>query len=1358
MLKREELIKIIEEYRLSHIQSEAEVRSKLIVSLIEWLGYPSQYRAEEFNVYGAAGGKLLDAKKADYLLFDSADFDKNNGKSSQQREWVKHHSLLVVEGKNLGKMPDDVFQPQFYTMWTKAVAYIIIDGLRIKGYLSANTTEDIPIIDCSITDLVDNEAILQFSYDIILNLKHTGIDKLTSLPLIQYKRKLSTMHGDSIPECGNTALISRHIVPIDYLVGDDSADSTELPFDRLKQEKYVDLLADAGYGKTYTLYQVYHEAEQQGYHPFFFHLRSLAEETVLTMIAQDRIDIDENAVFILDGLDEMPEPKKTYLYQAIDGIIALNYDVPIIISSRASTYSRHSDKMKLFTIRPITKQEIEEFLCQFDIDVVLWKQQVTERNLDQFCSNAFYLMELVNIWQSDRSLPNRSDLMKEIVDSRIKTDTSRIQDQAIILQQRLGETRKAFERIALIMQCIQRYFLTQNELDKLYDREFQKIMSCHGLWIADEDGSWSFAHNNFREYFAAVALSHMNLVQIKRFITGDSKCEYIRPSWNNVLSYLVSAYKKRDLQDWIYETQPTLITLFEKDRLDDNMLTEAIKRIMSLHKERNTWVDRNYSTLRKIASFCSTPGAVQYITDELQIEQTNRHRQNLLRCLAEFSSFYHLEEAVKNIVSNIAFNNAEEIQVRDDAFDVMRNHAEEFMEYIDKAARICMEETNEIIIHSILCFIQQAGKAEQYIDVVINAFDKYDYHSSDFISYEIIIDRILKDVQGLDAANRILSYLVDHKKKLHEDRNSKIFVLSCNVGMKYYDNENNCFLQTLLRLFDKYDALLSLDIYSSLANYIAYTHTESIFVNHIILHLPIYQCGFILSRLISDPMIDVIIKMIPDKIIDIRIIKDLISYLPYGDPKQAKLIQGLFAYTGEIIQISPPKDYARERETEYQRFFNSLFDEIRFDALVKELLMTLNDEAQMCEESIHTLIEKNEHHSNSALIACYFALQTYIPNNRGILIKDYKDYIKDWNTFCFMCAEDSIERHHVQMNVEQREFLVNFCIQYLNSTEFESIIKIKEKGISAPALLISATHIFKRLDVRVSEDLALKLLFIPSVFFDKDYYDQLPKCVITQITPENLRRQIIELVMTDKWNHYTADEYIRYCLEYHITECKEKVIQFTLNRTMNGGSTYWALEYLEKEFGLGAILSGVLPACNNDDLLSNLAARIPSKIYSSVLDYKLWNAYRNHHDTRWITYLLDRSNREALLAYYEQARELMTLPDMVPEPAVPEATEAIRKIESADCLSVLINLLQLSCDPNFKDREYFGLRDSCCNAIVAIGKTDYTITRNALSAAKTESKTTFDTVILDLIDAIEYELPYIIDKPMSFETAIQIIS
>ena len=267
----------------------------------------------------------------------------------------------------------------------------------------------------------------------------------------------------------------------------------------------------------------------------------------------------------------------------------------------------------------------------------------------------------------------------------------------------------------------------------------------------------------------------------------------------------------------------------------------------------------------------------------------------------------------------------------------------------------------------------------------------------------------------------------------------------------------------------------------------------------------------------------------------------------------------------------------------------------------------------------------------------------------------------------------------------------------------------------------------------------------------------MPECVITQISPENLRKHIVELILTDRWNHYTADEYIRYCLENHITECKEKVIQYVLNRALNGGSPYWALEYLEKEFGLFVILTDVLPACNDDDLLSNLAARIPGNICSTILDTKLWNAYRKNHNIRLLMYLLKRNNREALLEYYMQAKKLMTLPDMVSDPVVPEITDAIRKIESTDCLPVLIDLLKLSYESNFKDREHFGLKDSCWNAIAAIGKVDYDITHDALSAARTDGKTIVDTVILDLLDAIEYDLPYILDKPMSFDNALLLI-
>ena len=60
---------VIKKFRKSTIQSEAEVRSKFVVPLLEALDYPSELRAEEFNVYGYAGREKLRAKPADFIIF-----------------------------------------------------------------------------------------------------------------------------------------------------------------------------------------------------------------------------------------------------------------------------------------------------------------------------------------------------------------------------------------------------------------------------------------------------------------------------------------------------------------------------------------------------------------------------------------------------------------------------------------------------------------------------------------------------------------------------------------------------------------------------------------------------------------------------------------------------------------------------------------------------------------------------------------------------------------------------------------------------------------------------------------------------------------------------------------------------------------------------------------------------------------------------------------------------------------------------------------------------------------------------------------------------------------------------------------
>lgn len=167
----EKIATLVQEFKQSIIQSEAEVRSKFIVPLLEILEYPSSIRAEEFPVYGFEGGKHLPAKNADFLLFSSKEFAAHRKCTQLNLEWVQKNSLLVVEAKKPGEMPDILGQPQYYTVWTKSVAYLAIDGLRIRGYYYSSIYSDREIIDCSLDELTSNSAILAFAYANILRIK-----------------------------------------------------------------------------------------------------------------------------------------------------------------------------------------------------------------------------------------------------------------------------------------------------------------------------------------------------------------------------------------------------------------------------------------------------------------------------------------------------------------------------------------------------------------------------------------------------------------------------------------------------------------------------------------------------------------------------------------------------------------------------------------------------------------------------------------------------------------------------------------------------------------------------------------------------------------------------------------------------------------------------------------------------------------------------------------------------------------------------------------------------------------------------------------------------------------------------------
>ena len=237
--------RIIAEYGKSIAYSEAEIRSKLIVPLLDALGYPSYLRAEEFPVYGFEGGKALPAKNADFILFSDKYFNNHREKTKQSIEWVYKHSLLVVEAKKPGEMPDILGQPTYYSVWTRAVGYLAIDGDAIKGYLRQNISSDFQIIDCHVKDLPNDSRLETFSFENILLLKENAANDYKHLVLndvidhdnINTYRSLTEEDLKSIPEntiqymriaLGKNAdglnrveLISRYLNTTDLLLQND---------------------------------------------------------------------------------------------------------------------------------------------------------------------------------------------------------------------------------------------------------------------------------------------------------------------------------------------------------------------------------------------------------------------------------------------------------------------------------------------------------------------------------------------------------------------------------------------------------------------------------------------------------------------------------------------------------------------------------------------------------------------------------------------------------------------------------------------------------------------------------------------------------------------------------------------------------------------------------------------------------------------------------------------------------------------------------------------------------------------------------------------------------------------------------
>ena len=517
---------LIECFLKQNIQSEAEVRSKLIVPLLELLCYPIELRAEEFPVYGYEGGKPLTAKAADFLQFTSNEFAENRENKPSNLEWVYNHSLLVFEAKKPTQKLLVKGQSVFYSAWTKSVAYMISNGVNIEGYIVNANYSDTCVFSCLVSEIPAKwDEINRLNYQNILKIKNSSEYKDTWNKVGIYEPYKNVMRT----KCTEELYVSVDRTLEKTLYSPNLRIDTEV-------QNYTDIIdntskiivSEPGGGKTHLIYMMlrdyllkYNESDDkipvvlEG--RYFGKLyKSIVEGVlkelgvILPFATKEYVEkrINEGGFIILfDALDEVKHNYDELLYE----LHQLRRDTSniIVVTSREQNYKDDLciDFTK-YTLEKLSDEKLQELLKLYSNDMIPFNiHHIPTRLLELIRTPLFFKLFISLVLKSSTyKIPsNHSSLFEMYIDEKIKNMSCSLYEESII-KQTLSKyavlTYDEEDSTDLFFETLSE-FCESGKAEKIYEIIWETGIICKGAQ------GIKFFHKAIQEFFVALYVSKM---------------------------------------------------------------------------------------------------------------------------------------------------------------------------------------------------------------------------------------------------------------------------------------------------------------------------------------------------------------------------------------------------------------------------------------------------------------------------------------------------------------------------------------------------------------------------------------------------------------------------------------------------------------------------------------------------------------------------------------------------------------------------------------------------------------------------------------------------------------------------------
>lgn len=1087
----------------------------------------------------------------------------------------------------------------------------------------------------------------------------------------------------------------------------------------LSESKRILVLGDAASGKTIFLKDVADKINAGDlFFAIYYQLNIYIDKEIENLIPKKYEMIDKKRIIIiLDGLDEIEEKYQKDFIKRLREFYQNNPDTTIVISCRTNIYKNKDgafsgilDGFDEYLLCDFNENEIYEFLKRKGINFREFMNKIENNDYGLMLQSPFYLDIISNLYLQNTNLPKKSEILEKAIDYIYGNDKKKY-NCSFNIDKIQAIQKIAIQKIAFVLECLGRNYISDIDLKTIISRSNYQYINYCGL-LKNNNGSWSFIHNNFGEYLASLEMGKYTKSELFNIILYKNN-KNIKLSWYNTVGFYVMKNSQKEIIDFILKNNPRLVFYIEKDKVTNDKKFLVFKKIISYYMENKIWIPADLLYNNRFIEFFSISEVYGYLCSIIEKNEHYVKSHNALEIMIEMVKYFGTSRII-SIVNGVLYSDKFDKYDRKSALYILANYKYGDEKFLSKLIKDLKSKEEPYVRAGYFYYINKMDLVDKMIPDILNYksivgssikakwVDDEKDDTVTLMDEHFEFSKLFKNIKELSSIQLIIDDLVQNEKRRERFDKEIVNNLCFSIeNLNVRDDIKNEFLFKLYMIFlhhyNRENSNIILEVIDKKKKRVElFKHCLNKNNKHM---------RYELMNVINNECIETFIEEYKKGTYEDDLAEKIINCIEYGTKYYNSLKDEYENKTQKLIvkPYIPLKE--EEKQKLHQECFDSIFTKEQFKKLVMHFFQAINKDSVVLDD-LYSLEIEGEHWDDIRFEYIRHCLYRSSNDKTKLLeLINIDKFINNWNWDIFVIVEscDFLEHNkNIIVSSHQLEELQRICNNWLKEVDFKTAITYDTPTSTKIDLkCIWLAFLRKKLKLKFPENILLDMLEFELI---EDGRNVGLDDIINELGYEKCKIRILSNLNSKELFGEVLGNHIRFCIDHNLFYNKREIYNYFLSSKISAFDKRECIEYLIKSNDKKYIRNIFKNIDKYEEDLTNqilyyLANNKNSNFILRLLERQLKNINSEKIKMSMCSELIKNNRLTGIKQYYKWMECNNKTYSM-------DLNESISKINCIIYIGIVFKMLQLTFNKDFKDEKFSDLYNNLTKSIVNIAKKD----------------------------------------------------